>query len=209
MSAGNSRKFVILEPLMAFAMIIGYIWRLRFTHPGFWIPILALILLTHLARHERAAALGFNMLHFRQCLRRFSPLLAALVVVMVGAGVLLQTLRPMGFEQALFSLGLYLPWGVFQQYLLNGYFLRRFDIAFPPQAASVVTAALFSGVHAPNWFLMAVTLVAGYCATRVYRRYPNLYFLGLAHAILGFLLFLVVPDSLSHHLNVGPRWLDH
>ena len=27
----------------------------------------------------------------------------------------------------------------------------------------------------------------------------------IAHGAVGFLLFLVVPDSVSHHLNVGPR----
>jgi hypothetical protein len=51
---------------------------------------------------------------------------------------------------------------------------------------------------------MAVTLLGGYASTQLYRRYRNLYFLGLAHGVLGFVLYLVVPDSISHHLNVGP-----
>ena len=72
-----------------------------------------------------------------------------------------------------------------------------------------MSAALFSGVHTPNWFLMLVCLVAGYVAAHVYRRDKNLYFLGLAHGAVGFLLFLVVPDSVSHHLNVGPGWFAH
>jgi hypothetical protein len=45
-----------------------------------------------------------------------------------------------------------------------------------------------------------------YCSARIYRRYPSLYFLGMAHATVDFLLFLAVPDSISHHLNVGPAW---
>jgi hypothetical protein len=45
-----------------------------------------------------------------------------------------------------------------------------------------------------------------YCSARIYRRYPNLHFLKMAHATVGFLLFLAVPDSLSHHLSVGPAW---
>jgi hypothetical protein len=53
---------------------------------------------------------------------------------------------------------------------------------------------------------MAVALVLGYCSARFYHRYRNLYFLGVAHATVGFLLFLLVPDSISHHLNVGPAW---
>ena len=68
----------------------------------------------------------------------------------------------------------------------------------------LLSALFFSGAHLPNWFLMLVTPVAGYAAIWVYRRYRNLYFLGLAHATIGTLLFLTVPDSWSHHLNIGP-----
>ena len=53
---------------------------------------------------------------------------------------------------------------------------------------------------------MGVTFLFGYCSARIYRRYRNLYFLGMAHATVGFLLFLVVPDSISRHLKVGPAW---
>jgi membrane protease YdiL (CAAX protease family) len=54
---------------------------------------------------------------------------------------------------------------------------------------------------------MAVALLGGWCATEVYRRHRNLYFLGIAHATIGFLLFVTVPDSISHHLNIGPGLL--
>jgi hypothetical protein len=53
---------------------------------------------------------------------------------------------------------------------------------------------------------MAVTLPLGWYATQLYRRTCNLYLLGMVHALVGLLLFLVVPDSISHHLRVGPGW---
>jgi len=111
-------------------------------------------------------------------------------------------------DQAFWALAGYLPWGLFQQYVLNGYFLNRFDSALSRRSAPMISAALFSGAHLPNWFLMAVTLLAGYASVRIYRRYNNLYSLGLglAHGTVGFLLLLVVPDSISHHLTVGPGW---
>jgi hypothetical protein len=59
----------------------------------------------------------------------------------------------------------------------------------------------------PNWLLMLITAAGGYGAICIYRRYRNLYSLGLAHATIGFLLFMVVPDSLIHHMRVGPGWL--
>jgi membrane protease YdiL (CAAX protease family) len=209
MSASAARRVAIVEPLSVFVMIMAYIWELRFSHHGVWLFILALMVLSHLARRERASALGFRSGNLRQCLGEFAPVLGLLALFMLGCGILLQTTRPIEFQQGAVALGAYLPWGVFQQYVLNGYFLNRFDRTLSPRAASVVAAALFSGVHLPNWFLMGVTLHMGYCAARLYRRHHNLYFLGIAHGIIGFLLFLVVPDSISHHLTVGPGWFAH
>jgi hypothetical protein len=52
-------------------------------------------------------------------------------------------------------------------------------------------------------------IVAGYVAALAYLRYRNLFVLGVAHALLGTLLWLVVPDSVSHHLVVGPGMSAH
>jgi membrane protease YdiL (CAAX protease family) len=194
------RKWALLEPVAVFLLIMAYIWDLRYSHRGMWVAILALMIVSHMARRERAAA-------WRDCWREFAPLVAFCTLAMYGAGVLLQTTRPIGFDRALLAWIGYLPWGLFQQYILNGYFLNRFSRVVSPRAAPVVAAGLFSGVHMPNLFLMAVTLVAGYCCARIYRRYQNLYFLGAAHGTIGFLLFLVIPDSVSHHLAVGPGFL--
>ena len=199
----------LMEPVAIFAFIMAYIWKLRFNHPLFWIPLLALIILSHVARHERARSLGFRLQNLGDCLKTFGPVLAALALGMWALGLELGTMRQIGPEHAAWALALYLPWGLFQQYLLNGYFLKRFDSVLSPRASGITSAALFSVVHTPNWFLMLVTSLAGYIAIQVYRRYTNLYFLGVAHAIIGVSLFLFVPDSISHHLNVGPGSLAH
>jgi membrane protease YdiL (CAAX protease family) len=196
----------ISEALLVFVLIMADIWKLRFTHPFFWRLPVALIVTSHLMRHERAGELGFTVRNFGKCLRAFGPALAGLTAVIWAAGLLLGTMRPQGFVDAVQSFVVYLPWGLFQQYLINGYFLRRFEMGLSPGPARILTSALFCAAHAPNWFLMLVTPVAAYAATGVYRRYGNLYFLGLAHATLGFALFMVVPDSVSHHLRVGPGW---
>ena len=198
------RKLSLVEPLAVFAAIMAYIWRIRSAHPWLVIPILPIVLLSHLARREHAPSLGFRRDQLRECMRKFWPGLGALVLVMLAGGRLLGTIRPIGLERAVFGLALYLPWGLLQQYLLNGYFLKRFDTALPPRASDATTAVLFSAVHCPNWFLMLLTPVAGYAAIQIYRRHRNLYFLGMAHATIGFLLFMVFPDTVIHHLNVGP-----
>jgi hypothetical protein len=190
-------------------MILAYIWNLRYSHSGAWVAILGLMLLSHLAHRENASSLGFRTRHMGECWREIAPALAFLTLLMLALGILLHTVRPIGIGTALASWAAYVPWGVFQQYALNGYFLNRLDAVVGRRSASLVAAALFCGVHAPNWLLMVVAFPAGYCATRIYSRCRNLYCLGLAHATVGFLLFLVVPDSVSHHLKVGPGWFGY
>ena len=206
MSRAIRRELTLLEPALIFGLIMAYIWSLRFSHRWFWAVILALMILSHALRHEDANRLGFRLGNLRECLAEFSPALAFFALLMLSGGVLLQTTRPVGLDRALASWLAYVPWGLFQQYILNGYFYRRFDGVLPRRAAPLAAAGLFAGAHTPNWFLMAVGLLLGYCGTIVYQRHKNLYFLGLAHGTLGFLLYLVVPDSISHHLNVGPGW---
>jgi membrane protease YdiL (CAAX protease family) len=187
-------------------MILAYIWNWRYTHGAAWITILGLMLLSHLVRRESPYSLGFRTRHMGDCWRNVAPALAFPTLLMLASGMLLHTMRPIGVWTALASWAVYVPWGVFQQYALNGYFLNRFDAVLGRRAASLIAAALFCGVHAPNWFLMLVAFPAGYCSTRFYWRYRNLYVLGLLHATVGFLLFLVVPDSVSHHLRIGLGW---
>jgi membrane protease YdiL (CAAX protease family) len=192
-----------------FALILAYIWKLRFSHPSFWIVILAVMLLSHLLRRESPRSLGFELHNLRSGLRELAPALMLFALVMLSTGALFRTLRPIGFTGDLLVLAVYLPWGLVQQYALNGYFLNRFAAVLPKRAASVTVAVLFCAVHAPNLFLMAVTLPLGWCATLIYLRTRNLYVLGIAHAVIGLLLFLTVPDSISHHLRVGPGWFTH
>ncbi len=209
MEGTTVRKLAILEPVLVYAMILAYIWNLRYSHGGAWVGILALMLLSHLVRRESPYSLGFRTRNMGECWRGLATLLAFLSLFMLASGILLHTVRPIGVEMALASWAAYVPWGVFQQYALNGYFLNRFQTVLGRRAASLIAAALFCAVHAPNWFLMVVAFPAGHCSTLVYRRYRNLYFLGLAHATVGFLLYLVVPDSVSHHLEIGPAWFAH
>lgn len=200
------RKFAIVEPLLMFALIVAYIWKLRFVHPHSWIAIPALMILSHLLHRESPRALGFGLRNLRDCLHELAPLLLLIALLLLTAGFLLRTIRQIGFGDAFFAAAAYLPWGIIQQYALNGYFLNRLKASVSAPAASLIAALLFSLAHAPNPFLMIITLPLAWCATLLYRRSHNLYLLGIAHAAIGLLLFLVVPDSVSHHLRVGPGW---
>jgi membrane protease YdiL (CAAX protease family) len=200
------RKLALLEPLLLFGLIVAYIWELRFIHPMSWIAIPAMMILSHWLHHESPRALGFQLHNLAGTLRELGPLLILTVLLLLSGGLLLRTVRQIDSTDALLALAGYLPWGLSQQYALNGYFLNRFEAAVSHRVASLLTALFFCAAHAPNPFLLAITLPLGWYSTLVYRRTHNLYFLGIAHAAIGLLLLLVVPDSISHHLRVGPGW---
>lgn len=195
---------IVVEAASGFALIMLYIWRLRVTAPRAWIFILGFFVLSHILRGERAASLGFRQANFRTCAETLAPALLLLSLALLAGGVLLETIRPISLEYGFVCLLAYCPWGIFQQYLLNGYIANRLQAVSSARHVPLMAAILFAGAHLPNWFLMAVTFATGYVSTRIFMRYRNLYFLGLAHAVIGTLLFVVIPDSISHHLTVGP-----
>jgi membrane protease YdiL (CAAX protease family) len=70
-----------------------------------------------------------------------------------------------------------------------------------------ISAVLFAAAHLPNLPLTAATLVWGAISCALFRRYHNLYALGLAQGLLGLCFAVCVPDALHHHLRVGLGFL--
>ena len=196
------------EAAVMFALIVAYIWWLRFRYPYAWVPMLLLILAAHLYRRETPARLGFKWSHPAHGLARLSAYLALVALALLGLGMGFHSIRAVTFQGALLSFLMYCLWGLFQQYILNGYFVNRFSDFLPghPHAIPLLAAVFFSLAHLPNWFLMLATAAGGYVCARIYLQYRNLYFLGLAHGVVGFFLYFVVPDTISHHMYVGPKW---
>jgi membrane protease YdiL (CAAX protease family) len=206
---GNS-YFLFMEPAMVLLLIMLYIWRLRGVNQGWAMVIFSLLLLSHFWRGESPRELGFRTENFRACFAAFSPALLFLTLLLLAAGILLQTLRVLDLERSIIGFLSYCTWGLFQQYILNAYFVNRLlPAASSTSQAALIGAACFSCAHTPNWFLMLVGFVCAYCCARIWIRYRNLYFLGIAHGAIGSMLYLVVPDSVSHHLTVGPGWFLH
>jgi hypothetical protein len=208
MSFSRPSAYAFAEAMSVFAMIMRYIWRLRSHYPFTWIIILVLLFASHAFRSETPAKLGFRATNLKACVIRFTPFVLLLALALLGLGSIARTIRPVTPQSGYSSLIFYCGWGLFQQYVLNGYFVNRFMEVSPPRAA-LLAALFFSLAHTPNWFLMIVTFLGGYVCARVYLNSHNLYFLGLAHGVIGFLIYLVVPDTISHHLDVGPKWFSY
>jgi membrane protease YdiL (CAAX protease family) len=132
-------------------------------------------------------------------------ILPAAVVLMVTAVPLA---RNIGTFHPLYNAGLahvygYVLWTMYQQFLLQDYFMPRLTRLLSSDAAIVAAAVLFAIAHLPNLSLVVATLVWGAVSCWLFRRYRDLYVLGLAQGLLGLCFAICVPDAIHHHMRVG------
>jgi membrane protease YdiL (CAAX protease family) len=117
------------------------------------------------------------------------------------------TLHPL-YKGDLAHIAGYVLWTIYQQFLLQDFIMDRLLRLVSSESAAVTLAGtLFAAAHLPNLVLTAATLVWGVVSCALFRRYHNLWALGLAQGLLGLCFAICVPDSLHHHLRVGLGYL--
>lgn len=99
-------------------------------------------------------------------------------------------------------------WGMFQQLLVQGVFVRTVIESAgglrPKVIATIVAAVLFGAVHLPELRLAMATLVLGLVFTLIYVRWRNLWPLGLYHGWLGvFYYYWVLGRNPWREIFVG------
>ena len=99
--------------------------------------------------------------------------------------------------------GGYVLWTIYQQFLLQDYFMPRLTRLLSTDAAIAMAAVLFAAAHLPNAVLTAATLAWGAVSCALFRRYRSLLVLGLAQGLLGLCFAVCVPDVFLHHMRVG------
>lgn len=105
--------------------------------------------------------------------------------------------------------GGYVLWTIYQQFLLQDYFMPRLTRILTSDAGIAIAAVLFAVAHLPNLTLTVATLLWGAASCWLFRRYHNLYALGLAQGLLGLCFAVCIPDALHHHLRVGLGYLHY
>jgi membrane protease YdiL (CAAX protease family) len=115
-----------------------------------------------------------------------------------AAGTLHDLYRP-----DLSHIGGYILWTIYQQFLLQDYFMPRLSRFFTADAAIAFAAVLFAMAHIPNVTLTVATLAWGAISCALFRRYPSLLVLGITQGILGLCLAVCIPDTFLHHMRVG------
>ena len=201
-----SRTRDLLELILGYGAIVGVIWLpehlQRLASPF----VLALTLLIVLAGHEGRDDLGFGTRGLIASLW-ILPAALALSALSVFVAAKAGTLHPL-YKGDFAHISGYVLWTIYQQFLLQDYFMARLLRLLSSESAAVTVAGvLFATAHLPNLTLTAATLVWGIVSCALFRRYRNLWALGLAQGVLGLCFAICVPDALHHHLRVGLGYL--
>ena len=170
--------------------------------------IMAVTLLVVLVRHPTRDELGLGWRGFVASLW-ILPAALALCALSMFVAAKFGTLHPL-YKADFAHVSGYVLWTIYQQFLLQDFVMDRLLRLLPGENAAVTIAGiLFAAAHLPNLTLTAATLMWGVVSCALFRRYRNLWALGLTQGLLGLCFAVCVPDSLHHHLRVGLGYLHY
>ena len=202
----TSRARDLLELILGYGVVVGVIWTPERLQRIFTPIAFVLTLLVVLSRRQSRDELGLGRRGLVRSLW-ILPAAIALAALSVLVAAKIGTLHPL-YKADFTHISGYVLWTIYQQVLLQDYFMDRLLRLVSKESAAVTLAGvLFAAAHLPNLVLTAATLVWGIVSCALFRRYRNLWVLGLAQGLLGLCFAVCVPDALHHHLRVGLGYL--
>jgi hypothetical protein len=196
----------LLELILGYGVIVAVIWTPEHLQRILSPLALVLTLLVVLVRRRSRNELGVGRRGLIESLW-ILPVAIALCALSIFVAARIGTLHPL-YKGDFAHVSGYVLWTLYQQFLLQDYFMDRLLHFISSEALAVAIAGiLFATAHLPNLVLTAATLVWGIVSCAVFRRYRNLWALGLAQGLLGLCFAVCVPDALHHHLRVGLGYL--
>jgi hypothetical protein len=97
----------------------------------------------------------------------------------------------------------YAIWALQQEFILQSFFYVRLESLLGGRRAGWGAAFLFCVAHLPSPVLTFLSFIGGVLFCEMFRRYRNIFPLGLIHGTLGLTIAASLPDSLLHHMRVG------
>jgi Type II CAAX prenyl endopeptidase Rce1-like len=134
----------------------------------------------------------------------FAGALACSAIALVG--ILFRSVGP-GYSVPLSRSWQYAVWALEQEFILQSIFFVRWQEVVGSRWAVMVSAVLFALVHIPSPILMLLSFAGGILFCELFRRWRNLYPLGVIHAGLGLTIAASFPDKWMHHMRVGIGYL--
>jgi Type II CAAX prenyl endopeptidase Rce1-like len=101
----------------------------------------------------------------------------------------------------------YAVWSLVQEFILQGIFFVRLESVLGSRRAVLSSATLFAVAHIPSPILTILSFCGGILFCGLFRRWRNLYPLGVIHAALGLTIAASLPDRWLHHMRVGIGFL--
>ena len=200
------------ELLSVTGLVFSYIWLWQGAFSGDLLVCLGLVvgitLAGHFRRGESARELGFRFDNFRRSFREVFSVVGPLLLSMAILGLAMGWNREPPIDRLVTRVTLMPLFGIVQQYVLVGFYYRRFSEALPGEVLpAVASATVFALLHLPNTPLVLMSFLAALGACWFYRRTPNLWVLGLAHGLLSITVAMFLAKLLIFGLKVGPRAL--
>ena len=201
-----SRARDLIELILGYGLIVGIIWTPEHLQRLLSPIALVLTLSVVLARGQSRDELGLGARGLIPSLW-ILPAAIALTALSVFVAAKLGSLHPL-YKADFAHISGYVLWTIYQQFLLQDYFMDRLLRLLSNESAALTLAGvLFAAAHLPNLVLTAATLIWGIASCALFRRYRNVWALGLAQGLLGLCFAVCVPDALHHHLRVGLGYL--
>ncbi len=195
----------LLEVALVFAFILVAVW----TPPGrvnsfFSIVAAACIMAFAIAGRWGPREMGLTW-----------PLSGAVNILLAGA-LLCGAIAAIGTALRFAGAGNALPWSrswqyalwaLQQEFILQSVFFLRLESVLGTRRAVWAAASLYAVVHVPSPLLTVLSFLGGLLFCEFFRRWRNLYPLGIIHATLGLTIAASLPDKWLHHMRVGIGYL--
>jgi CAAX prenyl protease-like protein len=195
----------LLEITLVFGCILAAIWTpLGPLNSGFVILAMLCVLAFAICGRWSASQMGLTR-----------PLTGAGKIILIGGvscmiivliGVPLRHAGP-GYRVPWPQAAGYAFWALQQEFILQAIFFLRFEALLSSRRAVFASASVYAVAHLPSPILAALSLFGGMLFCELFRRWRNLYPIGLIHAALGLTIAASMPDKWMHHMRVGIGYL--
>jgi hypothetical protein len=198
-----------VRDLVEVALVLGSILVAVWTPQGHlnsavsWAALLLVVTLTLVGRYS-AREMGIT-----QPLSGAAVILALgtlLALIIAGAGTLMRSFgppQPLPWHRA----WQYAIWALLQQFIVQSFMYVRLEAVFGSRRALYAASGLFALAHLPSPLLTLLSFLGAFFFCEMFRRYRNIFPLGLVHAALGLTIAANLPDHVLHHMRVGIGYL--
>lgn len=204
----QSRRFALSAIVIAYVLVEVALWTRGRTQLAWSLVGASWIVWATVRQKRTAQQLGIGTRGLVPSLWVVPAAIGA-ALLMVLAGKVAGTLHGLyGPNPVLYHSVGYALWAIEQEFILQSFFYVNVEqLAGNRLHSAVIATALFAAAHIPNPLLVSATLVVGICFTQLFRRYRNIYALGIAHGLLGLALAVSVSADVHHHMRVGLGYL--